>query len=191
MLYLLAVRGDNSAARVAKQPEFPTRSRSRVIRPVPLWYRGWWAVALCLLLGGLACQKLAGGDRVVTRVIDGDTIVLDGGERVRLIGVDTPESVDPRRPVQYFALEASEYTRRLLQGKAVRLEYDVQRRDRYQRTLAYVFLGDGTLANEQIIRDGYGFAYVKYPFSRMESFRAAEREARQNGRGLWGGMRAK
>jgi micrococcal nuclease len=81
--------------------------------------------------------------RTVTRVIDGDTIVLDGGERVRLIGVDTPETVHPQKPVEYFGKEASAFTRRTVEGKRVRLEYEPgpSRTDRYSGTLAYVYLG--------------------------------------------------
>ena len=106
--------------------------------------------------------------RTVVRVIDGDTLELDGGERVRLIGVDTPESVDPRRPVQYFGKEASAFTRRMAQGKRARLEYDRERQDRYQRTLAYVHLEDGTFLNAEIIRQGYGHAYTRFPFRYAE-----------------------
>ena len=128
--------------------------------------------------------------RAVERVIDGDTILLDGGERVRLIGVDTPETVHPSKPVEYFGKEASAFTRSMAEGKRVRLEYDWQRQDRYGRTLAYVFLEDGRLLNAEIVRQGYGHAYTRFAFQRMEEFRALEREARENGRGLWAEPRA-
>ena len=123
--------------------------------------------------------------RVCVRVIDGDTIELDGGERVRLLGVDTPETVDPRRPVQYFGKEASAFTRRMVEGKNVRLEEDQDTRDRYGRTLAYVYLQDGTFLNAEIVRQGYGHAYTRFPFRYEQRFVQLEREARENGRGLW------
>jgi micrococcal nuclease len=123
--------------------------------------------------------------RSVVRVIDGDTIMLDGKERVRLIGVDTPETVDPRRPVQHFGREASAFTRRMVQGKRVRLEYDQERKDRYGRTVAYVYLDDGTLLNAEIVKQGYGHAYTRFPFRYLDQFRRYEREAREQGRGLW------
>jgi len=124
--------------------------------------------------------------RLCTRVVDGDTIILDGYERVRLIGVDTPETKHPKKPVQYFGKEAYEFTRRMVEGKKVRLEYDWQRKDKYGRTLAYVFLEDGTFLNAEIIKQGYGFAYTRYPFKYLEEFRKYEREARESGR--WGEM---
>jgi micrococcal nuclease len=123
--------------------------------------------------------------RLCVRAVDGDTLELDGGERVRLIGVDTPETVDPRRPVQYFGKEASAFTRRLAQGRSVRLEYDQETRDRYGRTLAYVYLPDGTFLNAEIIRQGYGHAYTRFPFRYQAEFLALEREARAQERGLW------
>jgi micrococcal nuclease len=123
--------------------------------------------------------------RVVVRVVDGDTLVLDGGERVRLIGVNTPETKDPRRPVEYFGKEASAFVRRVAEGKRARLEYDQERADRYGRTLAYVYLEDGTFLNAEIIRQGYGHAYTRFPFRYADEFRAYEREARENNRGLW------
>ena len=129
--------------------------------------------------------KSEGDWRTCIRVVDGDTILLDGDERVRLIGVDTPESVDPRRPVQYFGKEASAFTRRLAEGRRLRLEYDRERQDRYGRTLAYVYLDDGTFLNAEIIRQGYGHAYTRFPFRYSEEFRAYEREAREQRRGLW------
>ena len=126
--------------------------------------------------------------RQVTRVIDGDTIVLNGGERVRLICVDTPETVHPQKPVEYFGKEASAFTRRMVEGEKVRLEYEQgpSREDRYGRTLAYIYLKDGRLLNLEIIEGGYGHAYTRFPFSKMEEFRAAERYARETGKGLWG-----
>ena len=123
---------------------------------------------------------------VVTRVIDGDTVVVEGVGTVRLIGVDTPETVDPRRPVGYFGKEASEFTRQLATGQRARLEFDQDRTDRYGRTLAYVYLQpENLLLNAEIIRQGYGFAYTRFPFRMMDQFRALEREAREAGRGLW------
>ncbi|NLH48650.1 MAG: thermonuclease family protein [Myxococcales bacterium] len=131
----------------------------------------------------------------VTRAVDGDTLAIqiDGHkDKVRLIGVDTPETVDPRKPVQYFGKEASAFTHKMADGKTVRLELDqasaaTNHRDKYGRLLAYVFLPDGTLLNAELIRQGYGHAYTRYPFAKMEEFRALEREAREAGRGLWGG----
>ncbi len=124
--------------------------------------------------------------QVVERVVDGDTIIVEGVGRVRLIGVDTPETVHPNRPVEFFGKEASAFTKGLLEGKRVRLEYDQEREDRYGRTLAYVYLDDGTFVNAEIIRRGYGHAYTRFPFRHMEAFRQFEREARNNRRGLWG-----
>jgi micrococcal nuclease len=123
--------------------------------------------------------------RQCIRVVDGDTIELDGGERIRLIGVNTPESVDPRRPVEYFGKEAAAFTRRMVEGRSVRLEYDEETRDNYGRTLAYVYLPDGTSLNAELIRQGYGFAYTRFPYRRQQEFVALEREAREQGRGLW------
>ncbi|MCC6650348.1 MAG: thermonuclease family protein [Candidatus Eisenbacteria bacterium] len=125
------------------------------------------------------------GFRRCERVIDGDTVVLDGGERVRLIGVDTPEVHHPSKPVEYFGRQASAFTESLVEGKLVRLEYDQTRRDRFRRTLAYLRLEDGTFVNLEVVRRGYGFAYTQYPFRYMDEFRAAEREARTGGAGLW------
>lgn len=123
--------------------------------------------------------------RACIRVVDGDTIVLDGNEKVRLIGVDTPETKDPRKPVQYFGKEAYEFTKGLVEGNKVRLEYNQTRIDKYGRTLAYVYLEDGTFLNAEIIKQGYGFAYTRFPFKYLEEFRQYERDARENERGLW------
>lgn len=131
----------------------------------------------------------AGDDELIERVIDGDTIVVGDGERVRLIGIDTPETKDPREPVGCFGREASSYTDDLLPaGTAVRLAYDVERTDRYGRTLAYVYrASDGLFVNAALVRDGYAYAYTYPPnVAHSEEFVALQREAREADRGLWG-----
>ena len=150
-------------------------SRFAAVRTVPL------LAAVALTLG-----PAPGAAQLVERVVDGDTIIVQGVGRVRLIGVDTPETVDPRRPVECFGKEASAFTTRLLEGQHVRLEYDQERTDRYGRTLAYVHLEDGTFANAEIVRQGYGHAYTRFPFHYLDEFREHQREARQADRGLWG-----
>lgn len=85
-----------------------------------------------------------------------------------------------------FGKEASEFTRRMAQGKVVRLEFDTQLTDKYQRTLAYAYLPDGAFLNAEIVKHGYGHAYVTYPFKYLDQFRRYERDAREAGRGLWG-----
>jgi micrococcal nuclease len=149
-------------------------------------------IVALLAPAALCCASESGK---VVEVIDGDTIRVEIGgrvESVRLLGVDTPE-VDSRRPVEQFGKEASEFTRRLALDEVVRLERDLQgdTRDRYGRLLRYVYLPDGSLLNAEIIRQGYGHAYTRFPYSMMESFRALEREARDAGRGLWGRERLK
>jgi micrococcal nuclease len=121
----------------------------------------------------------------VKRVIDGDTLLLSNRERVRLIGVDTPETKHPKKPVERFGREAYLFTKRMVEGKEVRLEFDWQKRDKYGRLLAYVYLTDGTFLNAEIIKQGYGFAYTRFPFKYLEEFRRYEREARENRTGLW------
>ena len=122
----------------------------------------------------------------VFRVVDGDTVVLRDIGTVRLIGVDTPETQDPREPVQHYGVEATAFLRSLVTGKTVRVDYDQQRIDKYRRTLAYLYLADGTFVNREIVRQGFGHAYLTYPFKYAEDFRAVEREAREAERGLWG-----
>jgi micrococcal nuclease len=128
----------------------------------------------------------------MVRVVDGDTVVvlLDGRQAtVRLIGIDTPETVHPSKPVERFGKEASAFLREMLDGKSVRLEYEpaARRVDKFGRTLAYLrTVPDDRLVNLAIVVGGYGHAYTEFPFTRMEEFRRAEREAREAKRGLWG-----
>jgi len=117
------------------------------------------AIAILALGGG----KLVGATRSdaarVVRVVDGDTVVVRTGghdERVRYIGVDTPESVKPGTPVQCFAKAASAENRRLVEGQEVRLVGDAEARDRYGRMLAYVYRKrDGLFVNAELVRRGY------------------------------------
>lgn len=121
----------------------------------------------------------------VEKVIDGDTIRLSDGRNVRLIGVDTPETHHPEIPVQVFAEEASEFTKQLCEGFFVKLEYDIEREDKYNRTLAYVYLDDGRMVNEELIKRGYAYVLRRFPFKRKEEFLILQDKARSEGRGLW------
>lgn len=128
---------------------------------------------------------------MVSKVIDGDTIqvnITGKNETVRLIGIDTPESVDPRKPVQCFALEASKKAKEVLTGKSVYLEVDSTQgeKDKYNRLLRYVFLEDGANFNKLMIELGYGHQYTyNKPYKYMEEFKEAERLAVLEKRGLW------
>jgi micrococcal nuclease len=142
---------------------------------------GWWS----------GTRAAATFDATVVRVIDGDTIDVRFAsgrvERIRMLGADTPEVVDPRKPVQCFGPEASAYTHsRLAPGTRVRLETDVERRDKYGRLLAYVYVG-GARYEDELLRLGYARLLIIPPNG--EHARAmfqAELAARAAGRGLWG-----
>lgn len=126
----------------------------------------------------------------VTSIADGDTIEVDMSgkkEKIRMIGVDTPESVKPNSPVQCYAREASAFTKKNLSGQSVRLEADPigDNRDRYDRLLRYVYAQDGTLWNQKLITDGYGFAYLSFDFSKSEDFATAQEQAKSTKLGLW------
>jgi len=127
----------------------------------------------------------------VLRIIDGDTIVVDVdgvSEKIRLIGVNTPETVDPRKKVECFGKEAARFVVDTLSETSVSLEADVSQgeRDRYGRLLRYAFLSDGTLLNKIIIAEGYGYEYTyRIPYRYMEEFKDAERTARKLEKGLW------
>jgi len=140
------------------------------------------------------------GSCYVERVVDGDTLKLSTGEKVRLIGVDTPElyysekllkdskrSGDSVETIQFLGAKASRFTRKLCLNKKVRLEYDVEKRDRYKRLLAYVYLEDGTFLNAKIIEEGYGQLMTIPPNVKYaDYFRKLERQARNDKKGLWG-----
>jgi len=128
------------------------------------------------------------------RAVDGDTIevLIDGttvNVKVRLLGIDTPESVDPRKPVQCFGKEASKHTASLVDGKRIRLDADPQADevDRFGRLLRNVILADGTDLNASLVADGYAHAYLSFPLdkNRKAQLTVLEREAREGDRGLW------
>lgn len=122
---------------------------------------------------------------VVKRVIDGDTIELTDGKKVRYIGMDTPETVHPEKPVQCFGKEASEENKRLVEGQTIRLEKDVSETDRYGRLLRYVYL-DGIMVNDTLVRQGFAYASTYPPDVKyQDQFSTAQKEARENMRGLW------
>lgn len=126
----------------------------------------------------------------VTKVVDGDTFWIDDGSdkglKIRLIGVNTPETVHPRKPVEYYGREASDYVKSILTGSKVKLKFDVNRVDRYGRTLAYVYLKDGTFLNADLIKKGYGQAMTVPPNVKYsERFVELERKARKEKVGLW------
>ncbi len=127
----------------------------------------------------------------VVRVVDGDTIdvSMDGKvERLRLIGINTPETVDPRKPVECFGKEASNKAKDILSGKKVFLESDSSQgeRDKYDRLLRYVFLEDGTSFNFLMIKEGYAYEYTyDLPYKYQVEFKQAQKEAETNKVGLW------
>lgn len=134
----------------------------------------------------LAISKVVTNDQPglyqVTHFDDGDTIVVNEAgqtETVRLIGMDTPEVKYPRKPVQCYGAEASANTKSLLRGQKVRLEPDPlgDNRDKYHRLLRYIYLPDGTFLNETLVKQGYAFAYVVFPYSKMDQFKADESAA--------------
>jgi micrococcal nuclease len=126
------------------------------------------------------------GDTVRVRIAnppEGLTVV----ETIRMLGVDTPETVHPSRIPERFGKEASLFTRTRLLDKPVYLAFDWDLRDHYGRLLAYIYTIDGGCFNAGIIREGYGHAYTRYPFQFMDEFKRLEQEARDGKRGLWGG----
>lgn len=127
----------------------------------------------------------------VVSIVDGDTIKVDidgTTTTIRLIGIDTPEVVDPRKPVQCFGKEASNKEKELLRGKRVMLISDETQGDvdKYKRLLRYIALEDGTIVNEYMIREGYAYEYTyQIPYVHQKAYKDAERYARENKKGLW------
>lgn len=149
-------------------------------------------LAVAWILNSAACRFSADADewRTVIHVNDGDTVVLDGepAQRVRYLGIDTPEIDHHRQKAEPFAMEALALNRQLVLNRKVRLEFDRERTDRYGRWLTYVFTENGTFVNREILLQGLGFCLFKPPNTRHEaSLLEAQRSAMKTGRGLWKG----
>jgi micrococcal nuclease len=153
-------------------------------------------VALAVVLagcggGGAPASSRSAGLATVVRVVDGDTIVARIGgrdEKVRLIGIDTPETVDPRKPVQCFGKEASDRMKALLPpGSSIRIERDVEERDVYRRLLAYIWRSsDDLFLNRAMVADGYAHLLTIPPnVAYTNEFTRAAATARSSGLGLW------
>ncbi|MFD2200810.1 thermonuclease family protein [Shivajiella indica] len=127
----------------------------------------------------------------ITKFVDGDTFwvknIAGQEEKIRLIGIDAPEARKTgKKEIGHYGKEASANIERILLGKRVRLEFDVSRYDRYKRTLAYVFLEDGTFLNAYLVKNGYASVMTVPPNVKYaELFVSLQREARDNKRGLW------
>ena len=150
---------------------------------------------------GLSDKNSGKETYLVKKVIDGDTYLLHNDEKVRLLGIDTPEQYDSdkleedalssgkdKKTIKKLGKLASNYVRELVEGKKVILkkEPNYEERDKYDRLLRYVYLEDGTFINAKILQDGYGQVYERFPISKTEEFREYQKEARENKRGLWG-----
>ena len=147
-----------------------------------LWNKWRLAIILALILTLLitGCGRVSENAVFVTRVIDGDTIEIEGGYRVRYIGIDTPERDEP------YYWEASGVNRNLVEGKEIRLEKDVENKDEYGRLLRYVWVDD-TMVNAELVRLGYAYSYSYPPNVKYQAyFLQMENEAREHKWGLWG-----
>jgi micrococcal nuclease len=152
---------------------------------LPLVRPALFAFALLAALPGAAAAQR------VRQIIDGDTITVSGVGVVRLLGVDAPEKTGGYRQSEPFGDAATAFMKRLLEGQIVRLEYDGAKKDQYNRTLAYVFLPDGRLANVEIIKAGFAETYRRFEYKRKPDFFAAEREAKDAKRGMWAARRTR
>lgn len=139
------------------------------------------AIALFLLLLVFSCTSPP-ETALVTQVIDGDTIVIEGGFRVRYIGIDAPE-IHPQ--LEAYGMEALQANRELVEGKEVRLERDISETDKYGRLLRYVYI-NGTLVNAELVREGLAYAKAYPPDTKYQDYlEELEAEAREAGRGMW------
>ncbi len=141
-----------------------------------------------------SAQKNDNNTHKVTRIIDGDTIEIETGQIIRYIGIDTPELHHPQESVQCFGYEAMIKNKQLVEGRLVRLEKDISEVDKYKRLLRYVFLADetatktATFINEVLVREGYARLATYPPDIKYQNiFLQAEKQARENKRGLWSG----
>jgi micrococcal nuclease len=185
-------------------PRMSTTQRSRT------YLRKKTILAAVLLLGMLAvvlgdrmgavglrttpdAQKYDGKTFRVSRVVDGDTLIIDehddvrsqAGTTIRLWGVDTPETVKPDTPPQHFGKEASDYSKAVLTGQCVRLELQPRTRDKYNRLLAFVYLSDGSMFNRTLVQLGYAYADPRFGHPYKREFASLANQAHKAQAGLW------
>lgn len=138
-----------------------------------------------------AIQGVEGERVIVDKVVDGDTIDLKDGRVVRFVGIDTPETVDPRRPVGCFGKEASSETKSLLTGRMIIMQKDTSDTDKYKRLLRYIYLplenGSMLFVNDYLVREGFAKVLTYPPDTKFDTrFKEAEKNAKENKKGLWG-----
>jgi len=122
----------------------------------------------------------------ITHAVDGDTLVTSDNTKIRLIGINTPEIHHPNKGVEYFGKEAATYTRKFLEGETVYIQYDIQKKDKYGRKLAYVFLQDGTFFNAKLVYEGYADLMTIPPnLKYTDLFKNLAKKARTSKKGLW------
>lgn len=173
--------------RYRRRPRLPVRTI--VVLLVVLWLakrNGWIAAPPAAPRDAASSGSSQNDEYAVRRVVDGDTLLLDDGQRVRLTGVNTPETVKEGTPVQPWGPEASQFTKDFLKQGRVRLEFDAERHDQHGRLLAYAWVGPRML-NEELLRAGLARYEPHYDYAeeKKRRFRAAQDEARQARRGLW------
>ena len=136
--------------------------------------------------GNATVNNPVGSEALISEVIDGDTVKLSDGNKVRILAIDTPETKDPRKPVQCFGAEASKKMTELVNGKKVTLILDAAQgdKDKYGRLLRYIYIGSTDIGRE-LVQEGYAFAYLKYPTSKTDEYKSLENQARESKRGLW------
>lgn len=160
-----------------QQESFPTSSPTPLVENMP--------ESLSSAVASTESEQV-----LVNKVIDGDTIEIDNGIKVRLLGIDTPETKDTRKPVECFGKEAAAETKRLLEGNIVILEKDVSDKDKYKRLLRYIYLpleeGQVVFVNDYLIREGFAKA-LNYPpdVKYNEQLREAEKFAKESKKGMW------
>lgn len=146
------------------------------------------ALLILLLFFPFPNNVYAGDLAFCTGIADGDTVFVkinNRDETVRLLGIDTPEIDGKYVNEEFFGKEASEYTKKLVKRKKVRLEYDKEKRDKYNRLLAYVYLPDGRLLNKLLIKNGYAKAYKFFRYKMKKEFIRLEKAAKAECLGLW------
>lgn len=153
--------------------------RKTAERTICLWV--WIALVVLLSASTEASQEFK-----VSLAIDGDTVLLSDGRLVRYIGINAPEIAHDDKPAEYWGEESHLFNRRLVENKWVRLEYDIEAKDRYGRLLAYVFLRDGTFVNGKLVKQGFAYVLPKAPNLRYHKLLLKlQQQAIEENRGLW------